>query len=116
MNFDKKIDTGNIIHQIRADIKPSDDIHQIGNRLIRDKFKELVKLIDVFAMINEAVGGISEDSKGIVYRMKDYTEESVRIAYINLKNGIVMEYITNKAAIDAAFPIVQNSHIKSSVS
>jgi gamma-glutamyl phosphate reductase len=48
--------------------------------------------------------------------MKDYTEESVRIAYINLKNGIVMEYITNKAAIDAAFPIVQNSHIKSSVS
>ena len=116
MYFDKGIDTGNIIHQMRADIKLSDDIHQIGNRLIRVISKELVKLIHVFPMINEAVACISGDSKGKVYRMKDYTEESVRIAYTNLKKGIVMEYITNKAAIDAAFPIVQNPHIKSSVS
>lgn len=113
MYLDKGIDTGNIIHQMRADIKPNDDIHQIGNRLIRDMSKELVKLIHVFPMIRGAVGSISGDSKGKVYRMKDYTEESVRIAYNNLKNGIVTEYIKNKAAIDAEFPIVQNPHINS---
>lgn len=116
MYLDKGIDTGNIIHQMRADIKPNDDIHQIGNRLIRDMSKELVKLIHVFPMIRREVGSISGDSKGKVYRMKDYTEESVRIAYNNLKNGVVMEYIKNKAAIDAEFPIVHNPHINSSTS
>ena len=113
MYLDKGIDTGNIIHQMRADIKPNDDIHQIGNRLIRDMSKELVKLIHVFPMIRGVVGSISGDSKVKVYRMKDYTEESVRTAYNNLKNGIVTEYIKNKAAIDAEFPIVQNPHINS---
>jgi methionyl-tRNA formyltransferase len=116
MYLDNGIDTGNIIHQLRADIKPNDDIHQIGNRLIRDMSKELVNLIRVFPMINGVLGSIIGDSKGKVYRMKDYTEESVRIAYNNLKNGIVMEYIKNKAAIDSAFPIVQNPLIKSSAS
>lgn len=116
MYLDKGIDTGNIIHQKRAEIKPNDDIHQIGNRLIRDMSKELVKLIHAFPMISGAVGNISGDSNGKVYRMKDYTEDSVRIAYDNLKNGIVMAYIKNKAAIDAEFPIVQNPHINSSAS
>jgi phosphoribosylglycinamide formyltransferase-1 len=116
MYLDKGIDTGNIIHQMRPDIKPNDDIHQIGNRLIRDMSKELVKLIHAFPMIRGAESIISGDSKGKVYRMKDYTDESVRIAYNNLKNGIVMDYIKNKAAIDAEFPIVQNPNINSFVS
>ena len=39
MFIDSGIDTGKIIHQIRADIKKNDDPHLIGNRLIKKMTK-----------------------------------------------------------------------------
>ena len=48
MHIDDGIDTGEIIHQIRARKYFNDNIHQIGNRLIKDSFIECVKIIRSF--------------------------------------------------------------------
>ena len=39
MYLDSGIDTGEIIHQIRPDIKATDNVHDIGNKLILKMFK-----------------------------------------------------------------------------
>ena len=41
MHIDEGVDTGEIIHQIRANIFHDDNIHQIGNRLIRIHFQNV---------------------------------------------------------------------------
>ena len=45
MKIDKGIDTGEILHQIRAKYKKNDSPHDIGNRLIKDMSKFSCKLI-----------------------------------------------------------------------
>ena len=65
MHIDSGIDTGDIIHQIRAKIKKNDSIHSIGNRLIKDSASECVKIIKNFNMLKK--------HKKIVLRV-DYTE------------------------------------------
>ena len=45
MHIDEGIDTGKIIHQIRAKMVSGDNIHTIGNRLIKDSVIECSKLI-----------------------------------------------------------------------
>ena len=53
MHIDAGIDTGKIIHQIRAQINFNDNIHQIGNRLMKDSFIECVTLIRNFDVLND---------------------------------------------------------------
>jgi len=53
MHIDHGVDTGEIIHQIRVKINFNDNIHQIGNRLIRDSFFECVKLVKNFEEIKK---------------------------------------------------------------
>ena len=47
MLIDKGIDTGRIIHQLRSDFK-FDNIHDIGNNLIKKSIDQLIKLIKIF--------------------------------------------------------------------
>ncbi|MEM6967611.1 MAG: formyltransferase family protein [Bacteroidota bacterium] len=108
MYIDEGIDTGEIIHQIRAKILYKDNIHQIGNRLIRDSFFECVKLIRVFGQL-EHINPPTMDSKDVrYYRKKDFTEGALIKAYKNVAEGIVEKYLENKLRVDKNFPIIKN--------
>lgn len=108
MHIDHGVDTGEIIHQIRADIHSNDTIHQIGNRLIKDSFEECVKLIKTFDKIHPISQiSINKDQERY-YRNKDFTENSLVSAYANMSNKLVEHYLENKESIDEQFPIIKN--------
>ena len=46
MKIDKGIDTGPILHQIRGSLNKKDNVHTIGNRVILDMTKELIKILN----------------------------------------------------------------------
>ena len=106
MHIDEGIDTGEVIHQIRANIFPEDNIHTIGNRLILDSFKTCVKLILNLEYIHNSN---SNDDKFVIkklYKQKDFNEESIKIAKMGL-NKKINDYLKNKSIIDKKYPLVK---------
>ena len=111
MHIDEGVDTGEIIHQIRANIFHDDNIHQIGNRLIRDTFSECVKLIRSFDKL-EKMNQLSIDSINVrYYTNKDFTEESISQAYKNISDGLIVNYLKNKHILENQFPIIKNTQV-----
>jgi methionyl-tRNA formyltransferase len=111
MHIDSGIDTGEIIHQIRGNIYHGDNIHQIGNRLIKDSMFECVKLIQSFEKLEKIAPFKVNINNTKVYKEKDFTEESLHTAYSNLSNGIISKYLENKINIDCLCPIIKNKII-----
>ncbi len=105
MHIDEGVDTGEIIHQIRARIYPFDNIHSIGNRLIRDSIKVCSKLIKNYDKVNSVITKKSTYSEERVYKKKDFSEESIKLANHNLYQRI-KEYLANKESIDQNFPLI----------
>ena len=108
MFIDSGIDTGPIIHQIRGDIWNNDNIHQIGNRLIRDSVKECLKLICYKERFK--ISTIQNDNQHNIrryYKKSDFNLESLDIANKNILNGCVSEYLNKKNQIDKKFPIIR---------
>ena len=104
MHIDKGIDTGKIIHQIRADILIGDGPHSIGNRLIK-------KMTNVYCEIIASFNNLTEekqpDISGRLYFTKDFNSKTCGLLYENLYSGVIDNYIlkSNKKL----FPyIVQN--------
>jgi len=113
MHIDAGIDTGAIIHQIRAEIKKGDTIHTIGNRLIRDMTAICGKLLLNFRKL-EDVQPIPFDKRfEKIYRKKDFTETSLEIMYQNFELEMVEKHLQNKAKIEAGFPIITNKILRS---
>lgn len=110
MHIDEGIDTGEIIHQIRARISLFDNIHTIGNRLIKDAAEVMVKiLVEGFVK-----GGNIREKKSFenekVYRNRDFNEEAVALAYQNFQNGMIEKYLQNQALRDEKAPIKQQDN------
>ena len=106
MYIDSGIDTGKIIHQIRANIVKGDNIHLIGNRLIKDSVYECVKLIKQFDDLKIMPQLTSKIQR--LYKKKHFNEKSVKQAYTNISQDIVGNYINNKKTIDKSYPIITN--------
>jgi methionyl-tRNA formyltransferase len=112
MYIDKGIDTGEIIHQIRPRIFMNDDIHKIGNRLIYDMSKVMVKIIDNHKNLEKLTPIPFAKELVKVYKNKDFTEESTEKMYINFENNLIANYLNNKTAFDLKAPILTNSIIE----
>lgn len=107
MYIDAGIDTGEIIHQIRAKYSWGDTPSQIGNRLIVEMSKIYIKVVESFDGLVR-MPQFPKSSKDRIYRRKDYTEESVRKLYRNFNNGMVEKYIDSKDERCAKVPILTN--------
>lgn len=107
MYMDAGIDTGQIIHQIRARVFPGDTPHQIGNRLIRDMAAVYARLLARFASLTP-MPQLPAPAQARVYKMADLTEAAVRKAYDNLAAGMIERYLAEKDRRDAAVPICRN--------
>jgi folate-dependent phosphoribosylglycinamide formyltransferase PurN len=105
MHIDKGIDTGKVIHQIRAKIYSNDSIHQIGNRLIKDSVIECAKLISSFHKIKPLSVNFNK-SINRYYKKVDFTEDSIKLASKNNTSSNIDLYLNNKKNIDAQYPIV----------
>lgn len=107
MYIDAGIDTGEIIHQIRARLVWGDTPSQIGNRLIVDTayaYRDLIRTFDKL----ERMPPLPEPEKVRVYKQKDFSEESVKTLYENFSRGLVESYLARESERCRQVPILHN--------
>jgi len=107
MYIDAGIDTGEIIHQVRATCAWGDTPSQIGNRLIVEMTRVYRHLITHFDGL-ERMPQLPNPSNERVYKRKDYTEESVRTLYRNFKGDLIARYLSEQAERCSRVPIIRN--------
>jgi methionyl-tRNA formyltransferase len=107
MHLDAGVDTGEIIHQLRARIVWGDMPAQIGNRLIVDAAYACAEIIRQFPSL-PAMPPVTAPERARVYRKKDFTEESVARLYANFQAGLVERYLAEQAERDQRVPILVN--------
>lgn len=112
MYMDSGVDTGEIIHQIRARVAPGDTASQIGNRLIVDMAKVCAELIALFDQLQPQPQP-SRTAADRYYKKKDYTEESVAKLYANFSSGMVDEHLAQLDERCARVPLVLNPALTS---
>jgi hypothetical protein len=113
MYMDKGIDTGNIIHQARAKIRPFDNPHQIGNRLIKNMTKDFINLIVNFNLVDPKDPVINYLGK--TYKNKDATDVLTLKLYENFDNDAVDRYLKSEAELHKKFPIIEQDFLKGSM-
>lgn len=112
MHIDAGIDTGEIIHQERAVVRPDDMPHQIGNRLIARVPFTLAELIRHIGNLQKiAQPELHRPAK--VYRRRDFSEEATQKLYRNFKDGMVADYLKEYENRIRNAPIVTNPIIGS---
>ncbi len=111
MHLDSGIDTGEIIHQIRARVRPGDTPHQIGNRLIADVAAVYCAVVDRFDDLAAMRPPPTPAEERLCLR-KDFTPEATAALYQQFADGMVERYLAEQEARDAAVPIVTNPILK----
>lgn len=93
MYIDDGIDTGEIIHQIRADVHPNDTPHSIGNRLI-------VKMAHVYSDLVINFGKLKKEeqpeNEGKLYLRNDFDLSACEKLYSNFSKGIVFDFLNDR--------------------
>lgn len=107
MHIDAGVDTGEVIHQMRARVAVGDGPAQIGNRLIVDMAETCAKLILRWNKLKR-MKQIPPSPSDKVFRKKDYDERSVLTLYRRFGNGLIRDYLWNKVERCAAVPIIRN--------
>lgn len=110
MILDEGVDTGKIIHQIRARINLNDTPHDIGNRLIKDSAILLLKIINNFDFKVKFRRKKLKILKKRYYKTKDFSENNCKDLYMNFKNGLIKNYLKNKPYLEKAYPIIVNKN------
>ena len=111
MYLDEGIDTGEIIHQIRAQVFPGDTPHQIGNRLIGDVavvYAHLLERFDDLAAMHQP--STPEDAR--LCKRADFTEDATSRLYAQFDDGLVQRYLGEAHERRAAVPIVSNPSLE----
>jgi folate-dependent phosphoribosylglycinamide formyltransferase PurN len=107
MHIDPGVDTGEIVHQIRARVLPGDSPHQIGNRLIADMVPVYAAVVQNFDRLGRMQQPpVPADER--VYRSRDLTEAATQKLYDNFAGGLVATYLMEREARARAAPIVEN--------
>jgi len=107
MHIDEGVDTGEIIHQIRARVYPGDSPHQIGNRLIADMTHVYIELVRRFDRL-ESVEQPAAPREEHYYTSADYSEAATETLYENFDDGLVDRYLSEYESRTQAVPIVTN--------
>ena len=92
MYIDAGIDTGKIIHQIRADVYLGDSPHTIGNRLIR---KITLTYAETVCNFRDLESEEQPASEGKLYYQRDFTAESCEKLYLNFSQSMIQNYLNS---------------------
>ena len=105
MEISKKIDGGKIVHQIRPHFEVNDNIHTIGNKIIKKTFDDLCKILVTKKKIK--FFKLRTLYKTKIYKRKDFNGKNLRLAMKNIKNRLVLEYISKyKNIMERKYPII----------
>jgi phosphoribosylglycinamide formyltransferase 1 len=110
MQLDAGIDTGQVIHQIRAVCRPGDTPHQIGNRLIAHAAVVYQSIIKDFHSL-PTMDQIPTPDRVRVYKRKDFSPASVKQLYAGFAANLIEDYLANQEQRDLRAPIVSNPMI-----
>jgi phosphoribosylglycinamide formyltransferase 1 len=110
MHIDAGVDTGEIIHQIRARVEKGDTPHMIGNRLIAGMTGSYARLVKMGSKLKK-LPQIPLRPSDRVYRKKDFTEESVALLYKRFREGLVDDYLANLKERQSRYPILAQAGV-----
>jgi folate-dependent phosphoribosylglycinamide formyltransferase PurN len=108
MHLDEGVDTGDVIHQLRARVYEGDGSHQIGNRVIADAaevYAEIIRRFDDLADIDHPA---PEDHDEHYYRSDDFSDEATEQLYENFDTGMIEAYLDEQDRRTDAVPILEN--------
>jgi len=97
MYIDSGIDTGEIIHQIRADVFVGDSPHSIGNRLIQKMTKTYADLIAKFDLLERSP---QPNAEGKLFLKKDFNHNACQKLYENLRGGMIENYLNTSKKLE----------------
>jgi len=104
MYIDAGIDTGKIIHQIRADFFIGDSPHSVGNRLIKKMAATYCEIIRMFDLLSDPAQPVN---KGTLYLTKTFDRDACDRLYEMCQSKMIYEYLNRST--DEAYPaIVRN--------
>ena len=104
MHLDAGVDTGPVLHQLRARVFPGDSPHQIGNRLIGDMTAAYIQVIRHADRLGPGIRPPPPPGAR-VYRNRDFTPEAVETLYANFRAGLVDRYLAERETRIARVPI-----------
>ena len=111
MFIDSGIDTGEIIHQIRAEVVRGDTPSSLGNRLIIRMTEVMERIVVGFEALKPAEQP-SMPPRSRYYRSKDFTEESVVTLYRNFEDGLIDRYLEEGQSRWSQIPLIRNQGIQ----
>ncbi len=113
MHIDAGVDTGAIIHQVRADVHAGDTPHRIGHRLIAKAADVCGRLLENFESAEAKLAPeVDEDQLRPAYRVSDFTEQSVKDLYRLFEEGLVDRYLSRRDQRQRRIPLVEQSWLR----
>ncbi|MEL6685282.1 MAG: formyltransferase family protein [Pseudomonadota bacterium] len=106
MHINEGIDTGEIIHQIRADIFLGDSPHSIGNRLIA---KMTDTYADLIARFPDLTREAQPQAEGTLYYQKDYDAAACQRLYDQFSDNLILRHLTDPAPLP---DLVENAGLR----
>ena len=109
MHIDQGIDTGNIIHQIRADFFVGDSVHSVGNRLIKKMTKIYANLVSKFDDLQQQD---QPEARGKTYFMKDFDGDVCEELYKCYQSDLIFDYVRNGSMLNNRVRIIEDIALK----
>lgn len=107
MHIDEGVDTGEIIHQLRARVRPDDGPHDIGNRLISDVGQVYPELVRSFEDLHSVEQPPDPDEEQY-YRSADYNSDATKQLYENFEDRMIERYLEEQENRISDVPIVKH--------
>lgn len=107
MHIDAGVDTGEIIHQIRARCFPGDTPHQIGNRLISDMTSVYIDILHNIKRL-EPLPQPNKEGDFKYYRRSDFSVAAVKRLYENFSSGMIERYVSSENSRIAKAPLLSS--------
>jgi len=101
-----QVDAGAILSQVRPeDILESDTSHDIGCKTIISGTKKMIESINKYH--SGLIKPVDQKKEGKIFRWKDFNRDAVLKMQENFKQGMLFNYLADKKARDAKYPIVE---------
>ncbi|WP_324721924.1 formyltransferase family protein [Salinimicrobium sp. HB62] len=101
----ENVDEGAVLYQLRPEISETDDMHEIGNKVIDKAGRVLPTVLRKY--FEEQIKPQLQSGEGKICRNKDLTPETLQKIYGNFEQEMIGRYLEKKEKRDKKKPIVQ---------
>jgi len=109
LHLDAGIDTGPVIHQLRARVHSGDSAHQIGNRVIADAAEAFPEVLVVATSPDAGPRPSSRTpTLGREYRRAEVDDAAIEALHQQFAEGLVAAYLDDVQRRTEAAPIVEH--------